>query len=45
MIKIRAGGGGQTMSTFFHAQGIENVHARGGGGMNKWQNSARVVVE
>ena len=34
------GGGSQKMSVFFHAQGIGNVHAGGGG-----QNSVHVVVE
>ena len=38
-------GGGQKMSVFVHAQGIKSVHAEGGGGGKKWQNSVHVVVE
>ena len=33
------------MSLFVHAQGIKPVHAGGGGGVKKWQNSVHVVVE
>ena len=33
------------MSIFVHAQGIKTVHAGGGGGVKKWQNSVHVVVE
>ena len=44
MDKMR-GGGGQKMSVFVHAQGIKTVHAGGGGGVKKWQNSVHVVVE
>ena len=32
------------MSVFVHAQGINTVHAMGGG-VKKWQNSVHVVVE
>ena len=38
-------GGVQKMSVFVHAQGIKTVHARGGGGGQKWQNSVHVVIE
>ena len=33
------------MYVFVHAQGIKTVHAGGGGGVKKWQNSVHVVVE
>ena len=33
------------MSVFVHAQGIEFVHAGGGGAVKKWQNSVHVLVE
>ena len=42
---MRGEGGGQKMSVFVHAQGIKIVHAGGGGGVKKWQNSVHVVVE
>ena len=42
--KIR-GRGGQKMSVFVLAQGIKTVHAGGGGGVKKWQNSVHIVVE
>ena len=38
-------GGGQKMSVFVHAQGITTVHARGGRGVKKRQNSVHVVVK
>ena len=38
------GGGGQKMSIFVNAHGINTIHAGGGGG-KKWQNSDHVVVE
>ena len=39
------GGVKKCLSVFVHAQGIKTVHAEGGGGGKKWQNSVHVVVE
>ena len=40
----RRGEGGQKMSVFVHAQGIKTVHAGGGRGFKKWQNSVQIIV-
>ena len=42
---MRGGEGGQKLSVFVQAQGIETVHAGGGEGIKKWQNYVHIVVE